>query len=1268
MASTAYRGAWQLSSYRGAWQQQAQAYQATLSDGISLADQVAVGAGIPLADGITLADLVTVGTAATLADAIALSDALASKAGAQLADSISPSDSLSVAAAKQLADGIGMMDESLENVGHIDDGVPGHLGHAVCGHGTFIFFANYHDGIRAYTFDGSTFTNVGHYNSGTRSVCIASDGTHIFVGCNTDGLKAFSFDGSTFTHLKTEALGSWVRDLFWDGTYLYVANYTNGLYAYTFDGSSFTQVANIYDAGSYRGVWGDGNFIYCGTYTDGIRAYTFNGVAFTNVGHRDDGSLGYGVWGDGTRVYLACFVSGGVRAYTFDGSTFTLVGRDDECDEALSVWGDGERIYVADYSGGIYVYLFDGANFVKVANRNDGGYGYDVWGDGTDVFLANREDGLRAYRFVPNLVLAAGSLLADSVTPSDALAAAASVPISDGVTLADALIQGYAETFAESVALSDAVVAKASKLLDDQIGLADSVSGSVQPGINTGVGVESGATIHAGSKQPRTGRKTVTNTPTPITSVNSSSLNTTFTATGIQDSSAWDLSEVEVNDIAVAEGGYAGRVTGTGVNSVTIAGWVLGGIDLRGMAAAKPAAGSRVTIYKTIRAKALNVAVNTANDNTVYIGWRRDLDCDNGHPLPPRPGQPNASVTVEAPRDRFLNLTQLWIVSGSTQHVNWTTESEPGAGGSAGSAQSRTLEDQISLSDSSTQDAAVVLSDAIVLTDALRVVGIDVSPTRLDFWHNLTNLDITITNTGNVTLDWSITNVPAYLSPSVASGSLGPAANVVVTITADRSGLLEGMRYWNHFDVNDIGAGETVHVETHVMTLNTIDCAFVAAATELSISPTPPVDRNNPGTAIWTCLGSPPAAKFGCLRQERGPWDVTIVGVDTEWPPVGGPVVTGTVKALVLDNKEWVPFVSGTPSVLDEQADFELRWRSGYGGSWVSEGNFGRGNIRGWQFAQRNGVWEKCYDGFVSCTGTANAVRVQPVAVVQASHSAAPYFHDTGAVGTPVELQTDPYRDEDGHAILKGDMWIPSDDITVQTPAPRTYLAPGTGLPPLYHYEEPTGPPPPDWAARHATWLEAVASITDEWWANIPGATFTDGSVSVTVDGGNSYDVAAFKSDGDPLSFFFSQIFKSNLVGGGYDINISGGDEDQVIDLFLSQNPGVKWFRAGLLQTYGALRPYGFFIYTWVGYTENVFGSVPGADYHSNFDYFGDVRFYWGSGVTGPAGTSGFRPSGSTNQVKICLKKTGGSWVVQYVSGAGAFLNVAKTAVVNIVY
>ena len=64
----------------------------------------------------------------------------------------------------------------------------------VWGDGTYIYLANYSDRLIAYTFNGTTFTNVGSIDDGGFAIGVWGDGTYIYLANVSDGLRAYSFE------------------------------------------------------------------------------------------------------------------------------------------------------------------------------------------------------------------------------------------------------------------------------------------------------------------------------------------------------------------------------------------------------------------------------------------------------------------------------------------------------------------------------------------------------------------------------------------------------------------------------------------------------------------------------------------------------------------------------------------------------------------------------------------------------------------------------------------------------------------------------------------------------------------------------------------------------------------------------------------------------------------------------------------------------------------------------------------------------------------
>ena len=102
--------------------------------------------------------------------------------------------------------------------------------------GTYIYTCLGHV-LRAYTFNGAAFNLEGSLDLGANSYGLWAGGGYIFVGNYTGGLRALTFDGTTFTLVNTQAdRNCW--GVWGDWPYVYVADEV-GMSIYTFDGADF---------------------------------------------------------------------------------------------------------------------------------------------------------------------------------------------------------------------------------------------------------------------------------------------------------------------------------------------------------------------------------------------------------------------------------------------------------------------------------------------------------------------------------------------------------------------------------------------------------------------------------------------------------------------------------------------------------------------------------------------------------------------------------------------------------------------------------------------------------------------------------------------------------------------------------------------------------------------------------------------------------------------------------------------------------------------
>ena len=199
------------------------------------------------------------------------------------------------------------------------------MGVAVGSDGT-IFLANGGNGLRAYTYDGSSLTGVGHIGNiwDSNDVTVSPDGT-VFLADGHNGLRTFSYNGGSFTQITSIAHGGPAASIGVtmgsDGS-IFLANEGDGLRAYSFNGSSLTNTAQIRNGGTaWNVVTGPDGTVFLANWEDGLRAYQHTGNSFMNTAHvgHNSPSADIAVAADGT-VFLVND-SDGLFAYSYDALT-----------------------------------------------------------------------------------------------------------------------------------------------------------------------------------------------------------------------------------------------------------------------------------------------------------------------------------------------------------------------------------------------------------------------------------------------------------------------------------------------------------------------------------------------------------------------------------------------------------------------------------------------------------------------------------------------------------------------------------------------------------------------------------------------------------------------------------------------------------------------------------------------------------------------------------------------------------------------------------
>jgi len=133
------------------------------------------------------------------------------------------------------------------------------------------------------------------------------------------------------------------------------------------------------------------------------------------------------------------------------------------------------------------------------------------------------------------------------------------------------------------------------------------------------------------------------------------------------------------------------------------------------------------------------------------------------------------------------------------------------------------------------------------------VQALQVTPLNMDFGAQLTDITLTITNSGTEVLNWTVDNnqVPDWLTLGSAAGTIAAGANEVVVCTADRSGVGPGVTE-GQFTVASDGGSETVYVSVEgpdpVLFVTPLSLDF--GSTDLDQTLT--IQNTGTGTLEWT--------------------------------------------------------------------------------------------------------------------------------------------------------------------------------------------------------------------------------------------------------------------------------------------------------------------------------------------------------------------------------------------------------------------------------
>jgi hypothetical protein len=231
--------------------------------------------------------------------------------------------------------------------------------------GTYLYMLSAYTGagttttLYALTFNGSSFTSAGSIViSEPEARDVWSDGTYIYVGEQADGLAAYSFNGTTFNEVGRWNPTNYIGYVAGDGDYIYACeghgDSTEDLNALSFNGTTFTLI-DTYDvniAANACHVEVGGSYIFVTEYEQAdVIALTFDGSAFSFIDDHDvwtqTGEQAGTLWVEpgGNYVHVGSTTTGDLSAYSFDGSVFTYLDLEATTNTYHWVWGDENYIY-----------------------------------------------------------------------------------------------------------------------------------------------------------------------------------------------------------------------------------------------------------------------------------------------------------------------------------------------------------------------------------------------------------------------------------------------------------------------------------------------------------------------------------------------------------------------------------------------------------------------------------------------------------------------------------------------------------------------------------------------------------------------------------------------------------------------------------------------------------------------------------------------------------------------------------------------------------
>jgi len=159
-------------------------------------------------------------------------------------------------------------------------------------YGSYFIVCRY-NGLYAYSYSAGVFTPLGSIDPGGESLDIFISHPYIFVANGADGTRVYTFNGTTFIQVgyQTKEIGGNAYKIYSDGTNVFVAE-GNSLRVFELDfvgPNLITPIERISNPVSYNSVAGDGNCIFTGNgtfYIPDLLTYKFipeERVIFPNV-------------------------------------------------------------------------------------------------------------------------------------------------------------------------------------------------------------------------------------------------------------------------------------------------------------------------------------------------------------------------------------------------------------------------------------------------------------------------------------------------------------------------------------------------------------------------------------------------------------------------------------------------------------------------------------------------------------------------------------------------------------------------------------------------------------------------------------------------------------------------------------------------------------------------------------------------------------------------------------------------------------------------